>query len=169
MIDLDALEALEKKASKAKWTVRCSPNGCHYDRTTRDGYAVNGVKYVPDYENPMLCKDDAALIAAARNALPELIRLARIGQRVERDATEGTSAQQPASPGPCDWSGKCEKQYALNECRIAKLERELIAKTAEAERLREALETILWRPLGESARIARAALAATRKDGVSGA
>lgn len=85
-IDLDALEALEKKASKAKWTVRCSPNGCHYDRTTRDGYAVNGVKYVPDYENPMLCKDDAALIAAARNALPELIRLARIGQRVERDA-----------------------------------------------------------------------------------
>jgi hypothetical protein len=50
----------------------------------------------------------------------------------------------------------------------AKLERELSAASAEAEMLREALETILWRPLGESARIARAALAATRKGDSNG-
>ena len=85
-LDLDALETLEKKATQGEWTTQRFPNGCHFDRILRDGYTVDGVTYVPDYEHPMLCKDDAALIAAARNALPELIRLARIGQRVERDA-----------------------------------------------------------------------------------
>ncbi len=67
-IDLDALEALEKKATQGEWTTQRFPNGCHFDRILRDGYTVDGVTYVPDYEHPMLCKDDAALIAAARNA-----------------------------------------------------------------------------------------------------
>lgn len=87
-LDLDAMEALEKKATQGEWTTQRFPNGCHFDRILRDGYTVDGVTYVPDYEHPMLCKDDAALIAAARNALPELIRLARIGQRAEREVVQ---------------------------------------------------------------------------------
>lgn len=64
--------------------------------------------------------------------------------------------------------GRVYKDYGPTVDLARQLERELIAKTAEAERLREALETILWRPLGESARIARAALAATRKEDSDG-
>ena len=74
-IDLDALEALEKKATQGPWTPKCFAGEnwqCVYPDEEHD-------TSIGSWEN-------MALIAAARNALPELIRLARIGQRVERDA-----------------------------------------------------------------------------------
>lgn len=84
-LDLDALAALEKKATPGPW---------EWDGRTEED---DGYVYIPQgaflgdtlvmlsdtYEG---CRYDCDLLAAARNALPELIRLARIGQRVERDA-----------------------------------------------------------------------------------
>ena len=60
MIDLDALEALRQKC------------------------------VVPDFSNNSYqqVRDHANLYDATFHALPELIRLARIGQLVERDAKE---------------------------------------------------------------------------------
>lgn len=81
MIDLDALEALEKKATQGPWQRYRNADKEH------DGkYVVSGA----DAYEPQLvlstsdCEDnDIALFVAARNALPELLRLARIGQKVE--------------------------------------------------------------------------------------
>jgi len=82
---------------------------------------------------------------------------------------------------PADWSGECEKRYALNECRIAKLERELSAARAEVERMRQALIEAkrqactmrVWGGMGWSYHppqakrihdVCESALAATRKE-----
>ena len=89
-IDLDALEALEKKATPGKWMV--------YDSNSWRRIGIDGEYREilwPDKahdghpEMGGINRDnDLTVLTAARNALPELIRLARIGQRVERDAKE---------------------------------------------------------------------------------
>ena len=76
-IDLDALEALEKKATPGPW-IAGGNGACGYGWLKNDILRGQYAKQPADY----------ALVANARNALPELIRLARIGQRVERDAKE---------------------------------------------------------------------------------
>lgn len=85
-LDLAALEALHKAASPVPWTHGrsyesiISPNATG-DRVTRDAEGYGG---------PLVCESlfasgDRDLVIAARNALPELIRLARIGQEHERN------------------------------------------------------------------------------------
>lgn len=74
MIDLNELERLERAASKAPWEFR-------------DGTAIadDGLPYVRGYSNDVHIGEhapDAALIVAARNALPELIAAAREAERV---------------------------------------------------------------------------------------
>lgn len=81
-LDLDALEALEKKATQGPWNVSCEC-GDTYVKAGHKSLACDMHYYPWTFNN-----DDTEMLVAARNALPELIRLARIGQRVERDAKE---------------------------------------------------------------------------------
>ena len=86
--DLDALAELERKATQGQWTSEhCKADG---------GWNV----YAPDpseHASPSdLCivtgyseERNAALIVSARNALPDLIRLARIGMAVEKAQERG--------------------------------------------------------------------------------
>lgn len=81
-LDLDALEALEKKATPGpwEWDGRTVGDG-GYVYIPQGAYLGNTLVMLADtYED---CGYDCDLLAAARSALPELIRLARIGQRVE--------------------------------------------------------------------------------------
>lgn len=74
-IDLDRLEELERKATKGPWVVVDTTYGGFYlRRDPSDGGMLAQITSLSDQEG------NAALIAEARNALPELIRLARIGK-----------------------------------------------------------------------------------------
>lgn len=84
-LDLDELERLEKEATPGPWVAerdKCRCGSCPfgmivtYNHLDNPGDRVSIVETVHDY-------DDATLIPALRNAAPELIRLARIGKRVE--------------------------------------------------------------------------------------
>jgi len=91
-LDLDALEALEKKATKAGWRLFDSgliveispPTGQLGESPSVVGWSGFDQSDMPFRKR----RTNANLIVEARNALPELIRLARIGQRVERDTKE---------------------------------------------------------------------------------
>lgn len=90
-LDIEALEALEKKATPGEWALYESNSwrrvGMAHGyaevlwpgKARSDGHPdIHGVNR----------DNDLAMLVAARNALPELLRLARIGQRVERDAKD---------------------------------------------------------------------------------
>ena len=66
-LDLDALEALEKKATPGPWVAGIEGRFIHFP----ESYHATEYDYV--------------MCALVRNALPELIRLARIGQKVEEE------------------------------------------------------------------------------------
>lgn len=90
MIDLDALEALEKKATQGRWLWDSDPlKGDPFNRR-RYRVCVTGKTVMQTYydSGDVHAEQDTVLTCAARNALPELIRLARIGQRVEWDEKE---------------------------------------------------------------------------------
>lgn len=79
-LDLDALEALEKKATPGPW--HWTIEGIDYGYVGPNSERT--VLFGEDHEGAVSADDnDAMCLVAARNALPELIRLARIGQRVE--------------------------------------------------------------------------------------
>ncbi len=72
--DLDALEAMEKAATPGPW-ISDAP-GCvakHYNEGGKSSAAICGRGFNPSKED----ESNADLIAAARNALPALIRAAR--------------------------------------------------------------------------------------------
>lgn len=69
-IDLDQLERLEKEATPGPWT------GLWVDNW--DDLRISRIT-----DDPKTTDEDREFIAAMRNALPELIRLARIGQEYE--------------------------------------------------------------------------------------
>lgn len=89
-LDLDALEALEKKATQGRWMWDSDP--LKDDPMSRRRYrvCVTGKTVMQTYHSSgdVHAEPDTVLTCAARNALPELLRLARLGQRVERDAKE---------------------------------------------------------------------------------
>jgi len=97
-LDLDALEALEKKATPGPWegpwgdthTVAAFEGEHREDSLTDD---PRGDAFPVAQETS---PEDAALIAALRNAFPELIRLARIGQAAEAEKAMECKKQEPS-------------------------------------------------------------------------
>ena len=103
-IDFDALDSLDRAATPGPWyqrsmdddmcmgacAVATKPNTSG-DNDQLCDYWVHGVIAAtliqhPEYVIPAdgRSRENAELIAAVRNALPELLRLARIGAEVER-------------------------------------------------------------------------------------
>lgn len=73
-VDLAALEALDKAGTEAPWTAEaCVDNPGAYYVSEHRGPGLRGVWT----DRGTASKSDAALIAAARNALPALIALAK--------------------------------------------------------------------------------------------
>lgn len=71
-IDLDELERLEKEATPGPW-----------EYLWIDNYG-DDLKIARSDDSVLITNQDNALIAALRNALPELIRLAKIGREAEK-------------------------------------------------------------------------------------
>ncbi len=66
LTDIERLEELEKKATPGEWS-------CRQSGMFEDSYSIEGIVRSHNH-TPYVRKDDAELIAAARNALPALIR-----------------------------------------------------------------------------------------------
>ncbi len=130
-LDLDSLAALEKAATPGPWdyeTELLSPdvdiNGFHW--------RPYGHTYSPEWggDSPQAAAD-GALIAAARNALPRLLALARAGERlaaaVEATQWMANPNEDDGRPGPCPECGwrpghadHCELAAALANWQVAR-------------------------------------------------
>ena len=131
MIDLDELERLHEAATPGPWA---SEGACIVAGPV-------GARMLILYDEGGPSRDDSALIAAVRNALPELLRLARRARRLEEAAREAEAIlrHQPVpglscaasreEPDKLDSDGSCpgctcELQMALAALRAALAEEE---------------------------------------------
>lgn len=85
-VDLDALEALDADAKIRLSGKLMAGTAGGADLVAYDGSDITGIASFHHQSR-------VRLVAEVCNALPELIRLARIGQRVERDAKKAQSLQ----------------------------------------------------------------------------
>ena len=171
MIDLDELARLEREATPAPWNAEVGS-----DDESADWRAV-GPRCVPpagsdgraEVDGEQGCAQeqqaqrDAALIAAMRNALPELLRIARWHAEHPWDAAVGKQLLDAARAALAAMTERAERAEANFRWMV---ERERTAR-AEVERLRGALHSLLpwaenWLPDEAKDQGARAAISASR-------
>ena len=147
MIDLDELERLEKQASKGEWESGAIGRVTQDDAMLWIGDAMSGG--IGDMNR----WQDSDFVAAFRNAAPELLRLARIGQEAKAFIESSNGRACPCKhTTPCTPRCTCVMSASSRGCDrcctygSAKQCREkaewFVAGWERAKRQREALETI---------------------------
>lgn len=128
-LDLDALAALEQAATPGPWDYETELLSPDVD-ITGFHWRPYGHTYSPEWggDSPQAAAD-GALIAAARNALPRLLALARAGERLEalwrkHGGSLDAEAQDWLCPECCavepDHTATCPLAAALADWQVAK-------------------------------------------------
>ncbi len=64
---------LDAKRTQGEWYAKRYDDACYFeDGIPRDGWRLDGVSYVPDYENPMLSEHDCEFAASAPSMYTDL-------------------------------------------------------------------------------------------------
>ena len=132
---LDELEALERAATPKMWDFA----GVYGETGSAWLYEAAGVPGDPDLDDTRFGKartQDAALIAAMRNAIPELIRMARFCARVTEQEKRLDELEQITK-------AECEKARAERDRYLAALKAEAHQR---CDRENYYGETGLWAP-----------------------